>query len=639
MSKAMKASNKKNYSSIESICSSLGVRVNSPGWPDAFGQRMKKYLDESGVKRIKTLSLFSGAGGLDIGFSDMGFDIVASVEIEEQFCKTLIRNTGKGQYFDNSIVNCIDIRDYTSEGLKDIEWIIGGPPCQTFSAAGRRVAGVLGTNDARGTLFKEYVRILKEVQPRGFLFENVFGIVGAQNGEPWREIIQSFKDAGYNLFYRILDAADYGTPQHRERLVIIGLKDGSFSFPRPTHGPDSRDHIPFYNALSAISNVQSSEDLSKCEIKGRYRELLKEIPPGLNYSYFTEKMGHPRPVFAWRSKFSDFMYKADPNEPVRTITATGRQYTGPLHWDNRYFTCEEYKRLQTFPDCYTVLGVKPVVIQQIGNSVPPQLARILAMSIRTQVFGTQLPYNLETIDDSFEMTYKYRKRELSKKYREAAMQQIKQLSCSDFVISKKSRYWLSISDKFEYLMSDKAGKYNVTSSWNKDALRIVVKENGNQVIHPAKITIRPQKAWVLPVKKVELIAEAADWGGLCAAWRVLDHEIIENNLKADIIQLNGYYLYESELRCDLSQEGLDYPIILDSLTKGECTQRIVTDQELCKMWRISADELPLIAQYIKDFGFDIRNSNTNPQMGKNEWIIPYKFPSLVSQSVQLYKKL
>lgn len=627
------------FLSIEDICSSMGVCVNTPSWPDKFGQSIITYLHNKGERPIRTLSLFSGAGGLDIGFSDAGFEIVSSVEIEKMFCDTLQYNSGDGKYFPAAKVNCIDIREFSADNLGHIDWIIGGPPCQTFSAAGRRVSGVLGTNDARGTLFKEYVRLLKQVQPSGFLFENVFGIVGAQNGEPWREIQQSFKDAGYQLYFRILDAADYGVPQHRERLLIVGLKEGSFFFPRPTHGPDSRHNTPFYSAGTALKGTETEEDINNCIIKGRYQKLLQGIPPGLNYSFYTEEMGHPTPLFAWRSKFSDFMYKADPAQPVRTITATGRQYTGPLHWDNRYFTCEEYKRLQTFPDSYRILGVKPTVLKQIGNSVPPQLARIMALAIRHQVFGTVLPFEMETIDDSFEMSYKTRKRELSKKYRDEAKKIIASLNIERGSIISVEEYYLSFSEKFDYITSNDHGTFKVISSWNEEKLAIDVVEQASSAKKKCSIVIKPKTEWTLPVNEIILSSTGTEWGAMCASWRVLDHEVIIHNLKADIIQLNGYYLYESELVCEFTHDKIKNQNVIDSITLGKCTQKIVSTSDLSKLWQIPESEVPMMAAYIKSLGYDIRNSNTNPQMKKGEWIIPYKFPSLVSQSIQMYKQL
>jgi DNA (cytosine-5)-methyltransferase 1 len=180
-------------------------------------------------------------------------------------------------------------------------------------------------NDARGTLFHEFVRILQVVRPRGFLFENVYGITGANGGQAWAQIRDAFTEAGYRVFHRILDAADYGVPQHRERAIIVGVREGTFAFPRPTHGPDSPNDRPYYTAGLAVSDAAFETD-TPAMVNGRYGHLLSEVPPGLNYSFFTERMGHPRPVFAWRSKFSDFLYKADPSVPVRTIKAQGSQY-------------------------------------------------------------------------------------------------------------------------------------------------------------------------------------------------------------------------------------------------------------------------------------------------------------------------
>ena len=114
------------------ICDRIGCEENAPAWPDKFGIVVKQWLYRNGCKPIRTLSLFSGAGGLDIGFADIGYDIVSSVEVERKFCETLEMNTGVGKRFVNSKVNCIDIREFTGEGLGKIDFIIGGPPCQTF---------------------------------------------------------------------------------------------------------------------------------------------------------------------------------------------------------------------------------------------------------------------------------------------------------------------------------------------------------------------------------------------------------------------------------------------------------------------------------------------------------------------------
>ena len=400
-------------------------------WPDKFGKALRQWSRCQKRPPIRTLSLFSGGGGLDIAFRDAGFDIVEMVEIEENYAQTLSTNIGAESELGQTRVQCVDIRDYQPTEA-DIELIIGGPPCQTFSAAGRRAAGVRGTSDPRGTLFEEYVRLLRQIRPRAFLFENVYGIVGAENGQPWRDICGAFRDAGYKLSWRVLDAADYGVPQHRERLFIVGVREdaGNYLFPCPTHGPDAQPPLPFYTATQAVSGANETGGaqaaLSYTAIGGRYEHLIEAIPPGLNYSFYTSEMGHPAPVFAWRSKFSDFMYKADPHTPVRTIKAQGGLYTGPFSWENRHFTIAEMKRLQTFPDDYQLIGNRKVCLEQIGNSVPPQLGRILALSVLQQVFGVEPPVPLQTLPENYELGFRSRKRALTKKYAETARKALAQ---------------------------------------------------------------------------------------------------------------------------------------------------------------------------------------------------------------------
>jgi len=283
----------------------LHINDESTGWPDKFGDELKKWQQKNLKRNIRTLSLFSGGGGLDIGFHDAGFNIVESVEIEKIFTKTLEINTEKNKTLNETKVICKDINDYHPE-VTNIEFIIGGPPCQTFSAAGARAAGVNGMDDERGNLFLQYARIINTLQPVGFLFENVYRIIGAQSGKAWKKIQEAFQELGYTLYWRILDAADYGVPQFRERLIIVGLKNGQFFFPFPSHGPDSITSRKYYSAENAISDLVFTGEVKI--LSGRHGHLLNDIPPGLNYSFYTERMGHPNPIFAWRSKFSDYLY-------------------------------------------------------------------------------------------------------------------------------------------------------------------------------------------------------------------------------------------------------------------------------------------------------------------------------------------
>ena len=628
-----------NTSTIKDICDALNCSFNTPGWPDHFGVALLQYISSSNSGAIKTLSLFSGAGGLDIGFHDLGFDIIESVEIESKFAETLRINSGEGKKFNHSKVNCIDIREYEASNIGDIDFIIGGPPCQTFSAAGRRASGVLGTTDARGVLFREYVRLLTQLKPKGFLFENVYGIVGAQNGEAWEEIRKSFEEVGYKLHYMILDAADFGVPQHRERLIIVGLKNGTFKFLRPTHGPDSRG-IPFYNAGTAVKGLSLTPEEQKVGISGRFGHLINDIPPGLNYSFYTSEMGHPNPIFAWRSKFSDFMYKADPEEPVRTIKAQGGQYTGPLHWDSRYFAVDEYKRLQTFPDDYKINGSRLVAIHQIGNSVPPQLARMLALAIRIQVFETKFPFQLELLEDNTNLSFRKRKRELTASYRKKAAAAIKSISSTshDEKNLKNRDFFATLSKRFKYSESELRGDFHIRVMWS-DVLVIDVTETKAKKIESTTIKINPSAKWDMPVKSVMMVINSNDWKGVTMAWKVLDRELILNHIKADLVQLNGYYQYPSKLHCELIETTLPDANIFTSILSGESVSQNLTTNQLAALWHISADLVLSKALMLRELAFEIRNQSTNPQMKEDEWLLPYKFPTLLPESVQLNKSL
>ena len=635
-------SNNEQEKTFRAICEAVGCEANTPAWPDRFGIAIKTWLKQNEEPTIRTLSLFSGAGGLDIGFSDVGFEIIESVEIEEKFCETLEMKTGSGKRFAESKVNCIDIREYSAKHLGQIDFIIGGPPCQTFSAAGRRANGVLGTTDARGVLFREYVRLLTELSPKGFLFENVYGIVGAQNGEAWREILQAFSDVGYKLFYRIVDAADYGVPQHRERLIIVGLKEGVFKFPRPTHGPDSIDNQPFYNAETAVEGAKSRETLESNRLGGRFASLLDDIPPGLNYSFYTEEMGHPNPIFAWRSKFSDFLYKADPNTPVRTIKANGGAYTGPLHWDNRFFTYEEYKRLQTFPDDYEISGNKQIAIKQIGNSVPPQLARMMAIAIRQQVFGTVFPFQLSLLEEFEELTFRKRKHELTSVYRKKAEMAIKALKKEPGALPESHTYWCCMSNIFRFaVVSKEKADFKVDVKWDKRLTVTVTdaEENNEKTLYAIHLKAREGK-WAVGVNEVDLVIQTTAPLGYTVAWKAFENELIDNNIKADLVQLNGYYQYVPKMIATSEvSEDVPYSSVLVSVLGTREIPEMRSTKQVAEQWGIDENRVFEAAKYLRMLGYEIRNHATNPQIEEDHWLVPYIFPTLTPLSVQLWKKL
>jgi DNA (cytosine-5)-methyltransferase 1 len=623
----------------------LSVQESS-GWSDVFGHLLLECIKVSNNKPIRTLSLFSGAGGLDIGFHDAGFNIIECNELEKDFAKTLIENSKKGKRLEGAKVICTDICEYSPK-LKNIDFIIGGPPCQTFSAAGARAAGVNGIDDDRGNLFKQYVRILKQLKPKGFLFENVYRIVGAQGGKPWQLIQEAFKEAGYKLFWKILDAADYGVPQFRERLFIVGLREGEFRFPFPTHGPDSQDRRAYFSAEEAITGVVSKEPGKP--INGRHGHLLNDIPPGLNYSFYTEKMGHPTPYFGWRSKFSDYLYKADPKTPVRTIKAQGGQYTGPFHWDNRAFTIEELKRLQTFPDDYIVLGNRQKVIHQLGNSVPPQLARILAISIAVQIFGVRLPFEIKFMPDNYKLGFRSRKSRLTKVYRQKAKEAISKIKNSNKTICRDNEERMFLYDLDDSLelrdASSKKYEFRIIQVILNDSIKILLHDNNHEVQESVyKYTIVPKTITNNAfIDNIELISYSQDKRSITAIWKHLEYILKLKAHKDDLVQFFGYYQYPVKhfIGIDIRDEKHHDPFwrTLQCISTGLLVGKIVEIEELSRSYNISVSVLFEQLKLLKQLGFEIRNSNTNRQIRDNSILIPYRFPTLNKRSLQRLKEL
>lgn len=173
-------------------------------------------------EKVKCLSLFAGIGGFEVGMSPCGFTFTNTLEWDENCCTTLNANRRFTGAEEETILPIdimkMDAADFSSE---KVDYIVGGPPCQSFSAAGRRAGGVAGTSDTRGTLFWYYCQYVKHFKPKAFVFENVRGILSSKKGEDFKIICASFEEVGYNLYWRILNAADFGVPQQRERVFLV----------------------------------------------------------------------------------------------------------------------------------------------------------------------------------------------------------------------------------------------------------------------------------------------------------------------------------------------------------------------------------------------------------------------------------
>lgn len=632
---------KRNSNSYRKICSDLSSETDLS--PDEFGYVIRKWGKGNIKQPINVVALFSGAGGLDIGFCDCGFTLIESVELEEKFVETMLYNQNGGNYFNKANILCQDIKQYEPVIDDKIDFIIGGPPCQSFSAAGRRAAGVAGTKDGRGSLFEEYVRVLKKLQPKGFLFENVYGLLGAEKGESIKKIVRAFNDIGYRISYRILDAADYGVPQHRERLIIVGLKDKVFKFPKPTHGPDSINGYPHLSAREALLKIDQQRALNVASINGRYGHLLEDVPPGLNYSFFTEKMGHPNPIFAWRSKFSDFLYKADPETPVRTIKASGGQYTGPFHWESRHFTIEELKRLQTFPDNYTILGNRATAIKQIGNSVPPQFARMLALSVLDQVFDVPLPFEFQYLEESEKLSFRNIKRERTKQYIMKAATALGTHTKFHRIEPVKKEYRAKLGQIFQIDYSSPTD-VKIKFSPERDKWTFEMEKAG-QVDKMYEIVITRQKKVPLfhSVNEIHLISFSDTLTDYTLVWKIFEIALVENGVKADLVQLNGYYQYANDISYNFTSHG-----VTKSSKIWKLIELVLRDPTIAKIrhiseWEvrygISREEIIEGFHTLRKIGFEIRNSNTNEEMPEDSYLVPYKFPTLTPLSVQLKKSL
>ena len=198
----------------------------------------------------------------------------------------------------------------------------------------------------------------------------------------------------------MLNAADYGVPQNRQRLFLIGSRDGrDLGHPRATHWGEHERRARPVHADRLLPHVTAGEALKGLRtrpepadaVKGSYGHLLRHIPPGGNYLHFTKERGHRRPLFRWRSRYWTFLLKADPQRPISTIQGQPGPYVGPFHWRNRRLRVPELKRLQGFPDDFQLAGTRGQVQLQVGNSVPPLLAFVIARSIRAQLEGEVAP--------------------------------------------------------------------------------------------------------------------------------------------------------------------------------------------------------------------------------------------------------
>jgi DNA (cytosine-5)-methyltransferase 1 len=611
------------------------------------------------MERIKTLSLFTGAGGLDIGFSRAGFNILGCVEIEPVYCNTLDKNHGPGLLFPRGTkIHCEDIREFNPREYSGagIECVVGGPPCQTFSAAGRRSGGVLGTSDARGRLFKSYCQVLHTLRPKAFIFENVYGLPGANGGGPWREICSAFSELGYSLSVAVLDAADYGVPQHRERLIIVGVLRGfgTFRFPLPTHGPDSATAKPLVSVLDAIKDLQS-EDEPFHELDGLYGDLLAQVPEGLNYAFFTQEMGYPQPHFAWRSKFHDFLYKVDPNAPARTIKAQPGKFTGPFHWKNRHFTVAELKRLQTFPDEYQFVGSFTKVMEQIGNSVPPLLAEVLAVSVRQQILRPTKDLTYPVRPVGFKSSFRQRQRERTKLFKAVASAEISKRfpkiepikprpkSTKELVVAYEGLFEKRVRAKGDRAcLGETAFKVSIEKEQSQTRVTVERLEPVIQRMQTFELTISGLAKYLITVDSLLCTAKIAAIEDIFKVWDIVEDALTKGSQFFTLIDIYGHYANRGDtvrVKTEICEKKLsEIERAINFFGDSQNCGFFFDQRTLCDALKIDEKHLMDVIQELRSMRWDVRNASTHATITQDGVICTYPFP-LLSEKAQLQRKM
>jgi DNA (cytosine-5)-methyltransferase 1 len=359
------------------------------------------------TRKLTVISLFSGAGGLDYGFEAAGFHVRVAHDFDRDSCETVRANRAHA-------VICADIHDTSGDALLeaaklergDASILIGGPPCQPFSKSGYWTNGdSRRLNDPRARTLDAYMRCVKETLPEVFLLENVYGIrySGKEEGllflEKMAQTINREVGTRYNLSWSVLNSADYGVPQVRERFFLVAHRDGGrFQFPAPTHCGDGANdeqlalkitevRPPHVAAWHAIGSLHPRRDVD-LEMKGRWGRLLPTIPEGENYLWHTNRKGG-RPLFGWRTRYWSFLLKLAKARPSWTLQAQPGPAIGPFHWENRRLSVEEMARIQTFPKNLRYAGSRVSLQRQLGNAVPSLLAEVLAREIARQFFGVR----------------------------------------------------------------------------------------------------------------------------------------------------------------------------------------------------------------------------------------------------------
>lgn len=366
------------------------------------------------------VSLFSGAGGLDIGLERSGLETVSLCEIDRVFCDTLRRNRGwlhsdgktylSSAHIVNEDIRAVNPHDLFTGGELDL--VVGGPPCQAFSSSGKQ----LSVLDPRGVLVSEFYRMVDALKPKMFLFENVRGLVTARDrsGEPggvFKQLFKILEDIGYSCRAGLLNSADYGAYQRRVRCFIVGSRNGTApDFPEPIfHKQGDLFRRPWLTLKDFLSLFSDENPENFTYPSDALAKQLSQIPSGSGI----KSPGKPeatRPSGHWGYRQGTFI--ADLDLPARTVTGSASQDW--VRWKGvlRRLTFNEVKLLQGFPEDWEVQGTKSQKYKQVGNAVPTVFGEVLGQMIVSHLnsFPLTSPVRIE-LPEYFDGYIEYTKRD------------------------------------------------------------------------------------------------------------------------------------------------------------------------------------------------------------------------------------
>lgn len=350
-------------------------------------------MQRKATRSLKAISLFTGAGGLDLGLEAAGFQPLLCVEVDTDARETLRINRPQWKLADPGnilILTPEQLKQQAGVAIGDVALLAAGPVCQPFSHAARwSPKGATGLSDPRSQTIGATLDTLEALLPAAVLIENVAGISSTNGRGATHEIMNRVEAVNrrHGVKYRVQgfmsNSAHYGVPQFRKRYFIVMHRDGrTLTPPEATHGEERAELIRCWDAIGDLAISEPTEDLLP---RGKWAGLLPTIPEGGNYLWHTSK-GGGRELFGWRTRYWSFLLKLAKDRPAWTLTAQPGSATGPFHWMNRRLSVREMARLQTFPDEHVFSGSPASQRRQLGNAVPCLWAEVLGRAIAEQWF-------------------------------------------------------------------------------------------------------------------------------------------------------------------------------------------------------------------------------------------------------------